>query len=308
MRKMTPVCLAMDIGGTKVRLALIDRIGNLHLAATQATDAQQGAKKVLESMFIGTDNLLSQCAATGLEAVGIGISSCGVIAPETGAIVAAAPAIPGWEGTQLGQIFRDKYALPVFADNDANCALVGEAWKGGESVGKSGTVLMMTLGTGLGGAIMVNGELITGRHHLTGHFGIAKTWDRMANKLVPAEWFVSGSGLRNLYLQRADTGKANLENGEAVMKLAEAGDTLANVALDSWLDHLALQLHNFYWVIDPDLVLIGGGVIHSKAFWWPLLLKKLAALNANIPIAPATLGNDAGIYGAAKLVWDTLDK
>jgi glucokinase len=304
---MTPVCLAMDIGGTKVRLALIDRIGNLHLAATHATDAQQGAKKVLESMFIGTDNLLSQCAATGLKTVAIGISSCGVIAPDTGTIVAAAPAIPGWEGTQLGQIFRDKYAMPVFADNDANCALAGEAWKGGDGARKNGTVLMMTLGTGLGGAIMVNGKLITGRHHLTGHFGIAKIWDRVANKLVPTEWFVSGSGLRNLYLQHADTGKAAVENGEAIMKLAEAGDTLASVALDSWLDHLALQLQNFYWVIDPDLVLIGGGVIHSKAFWWPMLLRKLAALKVNIPIVPATLGNDAGIYGAAKLVWDRLD-
>ena len=88
------------------------------------------------------------------------------------------------------------------------------------------------------------------------------------------------------------------------MALAQRGDAAANMALDAWLDHLAMQLHNFYWAIDPDLVLIGGGVVHSQAFWWQKLVQKLDALGAKIPIAPAALGNDAGLYGAAKLVWD----
>ena len=300
----TPVCLAMDIGGTKVRLGLIDRAGTLHVAATQATDAKFGAEVVLASMFQGADKLMAQAAIDGLSVAGIGISSCGVIEPVTGNVVAAAPAIPGWEGVALGEIFRRKYALPVSVDNDANCALVGESWKGGNEISRHGIVLMLTLGTGLGGAMMVDGRLISGHHHLTGHFGMARVWDRVADKLVPVEWLVSGSGLRNIYLQHRNAGGTAIEDGEAVMKLAAAGDRLANEALELWLDHLALQLHNFYWAIDPALVLIGGGVIHSKAIWWSRLIAKLNALNVSIPLLPATLGNDAGIFGAAKLMWD----
>ncbi len=303
---MKEVCLAMDIGGTKVALALIDREGTMHASTTQATDAAKGASVVIASMFAGANTLLTQATEMTLQVVGIGISSCGVIDPSTGAVASAAPAIPGWEGTPLGQTFRDKYKLPVFVDNDANCALVGEAWKQQGNVGaiESGTVLMMTLGTGLGGAIMVGGRLITGRHHITGHFGIAKIWDRIGNRFVPVEWFVSGTGLRNIYLQQGGT--QTIAHGEAVMKLAHEGDDAAITALDCWLDHLAMQLHNFYWVIDPDLVLIGGGVIHSQKLWWPTLLAKLDALDARIQIAPASLGNDAGLFGAAKLTWNNL--
>ena len=300
----TPVCLAMDIGGTKVRLGLIDRAGTLHVATTQATDAKLGADVVLASIFQVVDKLFAQAAIDGLGVVGFGISSCGVIEPVTGNVVAAAPAIPGWEGVALGEIFRRKYALPVTVDNDANCALVGESWKGGSEASRHGIVLMLTLGTGLGGAMMIDGRLIAGQHHLTGHFGMARVWDRVANKLVPVEWLVSGSGLRNIYVQHANTNGTAIADGEAVMKLAEAGDKVANEALELWLDHLALQLHNCYWAIDPDLVLIGGGVIHSKAIWWPRLTAKLAALNVRIALAPATLGNDAGIFGAAKLMWE----
>ncbi len=302
----TPVCLAMDIGGTKVRLGLIDRAGTLHVAATQATDAKLGAEVVLASMFQGADKLFAQAAIGGLSVVGVGISSCGVIEPVSGNVVAAAPAIPGWEGVALGEIFRKKYALPVSVDNDANCALVGENWQGGSQVSTHGIVLMLTLGTGLGGAMMVDQRLISGHHHLTGHFGMARVWDRVANKLVPVEWLVSGSGLRNIYVQHTNADGIAIADGEAVMKLAGAGDKLADEALELWLDHLALQLHNFYWAIDPDLVLIGGGVIHSKAIWWQRLTAKLAALDVHIPLAPAALGNDAGVFGTAKLVWDKL--
>ena len=303
---IVPVCLAMDIGGTKVRLALIDRAGALHVAATQATDAKLGAQAVLTSMFQGADKLLAQAASAGVCVVRIGISSCGVIEPITGTVVTAAPAIPGWQGVALGEIFREKYALPVSVDNDANCALIGEHWKNASEVSRQGIVLMLTLGTGLGGAMMVDGRLIRGHHHLTGHFGLARVWDRVAHKLVPVEWLVSGSGLRNIYVQHTNAGGIAIEDGEAVMKLAEGGDKLADEALELWLDQLALQLHNFYWAIDPDLVLIGGGVIHAKAMWWPRLNAKLAALGVRIPLVPAALGNDAGVFGAAKLVWDQL--
>lgn len=304
----TPVCLAMDIGGTKIRLALIDRAGTMRISSTQRTVAKLGAQAVVTSMFQGAGKLFAEAASAAVRVIGIGISSCGVIEPISGTVVAAAPAIPGWQGVALGAIFREKYSLPVSIDNDANCALIGERWKGSSDLSSQGIVMMLTLGTGLGGAMMVDGCLIRGHHQLTGHFGMAKLWDHVAGKLVPVEWLVSGSGLRNIYLHHTNAAGTAVEDGEAVMKLVAAGDMLADEALDLWVDQLALQLHNLYWAIDPDLVLIGGGVVNAKAMWWPRLNTKLAALGVRIPLAPAALGNDAGIFGAAKLLWDQLSE
>ena len=72
----------------------------------------------------------------------------------------------------------------------------------------------------------------------------------------------------------------------------------------AWLGHLAVQLHNLHWSIDPDVVLLGGGVIDSRAQWWDALERRVAALGVSVAIAPASLGNQAGLAGAAKLVWN----
>jgi glucokinase len=123
--------------------------------------------------------------------------------------------------------------------------------------------------------------------------------------LVTVEHLVSGTGLGNVYRQHVVA--PSPVSGDAVIALVSQGDKPAIAALDAWLDHLALQLHNFYWMIDPDLIIIGGGVVDSRALWWPQLIEKLNALKVASPISVATLGNDAGVYGAAKIVFDRTD-
>jgi glucokinase len=302
---MTEIAIAIDIGGTKIRGAAIDRDGNMLTSNRLPTAAVNGAEHVLATIRQSISALLAEINKDTHTVIGLGISSAGVIEPTHGQVMNAADQIPGWKGIQLGSMFSREFGLPAYADNDANCALVGEAWHGKHDVKSGATLLMLTLGTGLGGAIMVDGCLQSGHHHLTGHFGLAKMWDPVSASLVTVEHLVSGTGLGNVYRQHVATPSA--VSGDAVIALVSHGDKPAIVALDAWLDHLALQLHNFYWMIDPDLIIIGGGVVDSRALWWPQLVEKLNALKVVSPIAVATLGNDAGVYGAAKIVFDRTD-
>lgn len=296
------IALAVDIGGTKIRAAAIDQTGNLIASTRLLADAHQGATHVLGVITTSLETLRAQLDAKLYQVIGLGLSSAGVIEPVTGRVVNAADQIPGWKGTPLGEIFAAKFGMPTYADNDANCALVGEAWLGQHALDANADVVMLTLGTGLGGAVMLNGQLISGRHHVTGHFGLCQMWDAYSATKVSVEHLVSGTGLGNVYQQRhADKPKTT---GEAVIALVNANDALALAALDAWLDHLVLQLHNFYWMLDPDLIIIGGGVTDSHALWWPQMLAKLDAEKVKSPVVRAHLGNDAGIMGAAKMVFD----
>ncbi len=303
MAGMADIALAVDIGGTKIRAAAIGRDGMMLASTRKPTGAANGAAHVLGVIAESLDDLLKLIPSPE-RIVGIGLSSAGVIAPQTGRVVSSAPQIPGWAGTPLGEHFSQRYGLRVLADNDANCALLGEAWQGKHTAGADGTVVMLTLGTGLGGAIMVDGRLRSGHHHLTGHFGLARVWDPFTSRLVSVEALVSGTGLGNIY-QRLHP-QHQTATGEQVMTLALNVDPLANDALETWLDHLTLQLHNIYWMIDPDLIIIGGGMVDAREIWWRRLMQRLAAQHVASPITAAALGNDAGVVGAAKMVFDAV--
>ncbi len=306
MTSQIEVAFAVDIGGTKIRAACVDRAGNLIAATRLATDAINGAEHVLNVITASLETVRGELDSSRYRVVGLGLSSAGVIEPISGRVVNAADQIPGWKGTPLGELFAAKFAVPTFVDNDANCALIGEAWLGQHALAPHANVVMLTLGTGLGGAVMLNGRLISGKHHLTGHFGLSRMWDPYSATEVTVEHLVSGTGLGNVYQQRHPDKPTT--SGDAVIALVKANDSLAKAALAAWLQHLALQLHNLYWTLDPDLIIIGGGVTDSQALWWPQLHAILQEQTVQTSVALARLGNDAGVIGAAKLVFDRVAK
>ncbi len=303
------VAISVDIGGTKIRAAVIGRDGALMAGTRHPTGAARGGKHVL-SVVEGCIDELRSGLSTSHALIGIGISSAGVIEPETGLVVSSAPNIPGWVGMPLGAHFTNRYSTLVVADNDANCALVGEVWRGNHSMTAGRSAVMLTLGTGLGGAMMVDGRLVTGAHHLTGHYGIARMWDPYSQQQVKIEHLVSGSGLGNVYRQIVPG--TTPVGGAEVIERFEADEADARLAIERWCEHLALQIHNLHWIIDPDRIIIGGGMVDSRHHWWPLLEANLAAhlaahladSSVKVPLVAATLGNDAGVYGAARLVFD----
>lgn len=295
---MSRACYALDVGGTKIAAALIDAGGAVLAELRRPTEAAAGGVQVVRNMIAAIEALAP--AAAGLQLAGIGISAAGVIDSREARVLDATGAMPGWAGTDLGALLGSCFGLPVAAANDVHCALLGELARNPLLNGRRDTVLMLAVGTGLGGAVAFDGRLATGRHGLAGHFGRSLARDPADGALVPLDDLASGSALARHY-RRAASGRM-AQDGAAVMALTAAGERAALAAVEAWLDQLALLLHNLHWSLDPELVLLGGGVLDSRTLWWDKLLARLDGYGAAPALAPAALGNAAGLHGAAQLV------
>lgn len=148
--------IGLDIGGTSIKGMVLDRNGQVLDLGKIATDAKQGNDRIMANMH----SLLRELLERNGDVTGIGIGTAGRVDVHAGRIVYATDNLPGWQGTELKAILEQAYGRPVFVDNDANTALVGEAWLG---AGKGiPDITMLTLGTGVGGANMVGTELFRG--------------------------------------------------------------------------------------------------------------------------------------------------
>lgn len=281
--------LAADIGGTKILAARVSATGELLQTLEAPTNAQQGGQQLLQTL----QQLLQQLHTPDCRA--IGLSMAGVIDPHTADILDATPAIPGWKGCQPAAQLA-AFQLPIRARNDVHAALLGEQWLGGLRGARQG--LMLTLGTGLGGAWLAEGRLQTGANQLAGHVGRQRL--QHAGRGWSVDELVSGQGLAQLH--RLAGGRTR--NGREVLAALQAGDAAAQQALHSWVQLLAQLLHNLHWVLDPGRVLLGGGLIDARALWWPLLQAELGSLP--LRVEPAQLGSRAGLLGAARLAWKAL--
>ncbi|MDR7334527.1 ROK family protein [Roseateles asaccharophilus] len=282
---MSEYVLAADLGGTKILAALVNERGETRHVLEAPTPAKAGAAAVVKAL-----RELLQDAADGHQPRAIGLSLAGVIDAQTACVLDATDALPGWKGTDLRAELAH-FGLPVTARNDVHAALLGEAWLGGLRGCRHGALL--TLGTGLGAAFLADGQLHTGHNQLAGHLGRTE-WLHQGRR-VPLESLLSGTGLANLHGSAAD--------GRDV--IARLGlDATADSALRTWVNLLALQLHNLHWAFDPGRVLLGGGMIDAREHWWPLLERVTADLP--LDIRPAELGSRAGLLGAAHLAWEAV--
>jgi glucokinase len=296
---MTALCLALEVGGTQLRAALADAEGNLQSECGASTPQGARSSTIVAAML----ELASNCIAKSFApVVGIGISATGVIDPLRGVVAEAGDTVPGWAGTELAKPFVDRFALPVHCDNDANCALRAEAWLGRHPPSDSGCVVMLTLGTGLGGAILFDGKILDGARHRAGHFGHAICHEPLLSRPARIEEIVSGTGLRNIW--RAMSPDATAPTGQQIMMSFAGGDERARRVVGHWCEAMANVIESIQWSLDPAWIVLGGGVIESRKTWWQELVGAMDRRALDVPVRPAALGNRAGLVGAAKLAWD----
>ncbi|WP_150269527.1 ROK family protein [Paenibacillus tepidiphilus] len=292
--------IGVDIGGTAIKGLVLDEMGNVWAEAGSATEARQGREAILGKLHTVISELLKACTVEA-----IGIASAGRINTSSGEVVYATDNLPGWQGLQLAGWARETFLLPAAADNDANAALLGEAWQGAGRGRRS--LAMLTLGTGVGGAFMIDGVLSRGKHWSGGDFGhsILFPGGRPCNcgRRGCAEQYVSGSAL--LRLGQELTGRT-YTHGSEIMAEARRGEPGALRVLDGYTADLAVVLDNIAVTLDPELIVIGGGVIHDRDIWWKLLKHGLQGEGVYSILAAAELGNRAGCFGAAKLALDGL--
>lgn len=271
--------IGIDLGGTNIRTGLLagKELTTLHSQRINATGTEQ---EVLEDMFALTDKLVSG------EVGSIGIGVPGLVDLDSGDVFDVIN-IPAWKHVQLKKLMTERYNIPVFVNNDANCFALGEAYFGKGR--DSGSMVGLTIGSGLGTGIIINRKLYAGRHCGAGEFGMMDYRDHYL------EYYASGQFFRNVY-QR---------DGETVFREAQQGDKEALRMYAELGTHLGNAIQRILYALDVDLIIMGGSVRHAYPYFKDSMwesLRKFAYQKtiATLRIELSELQN-AGLLGAATL-------
>jgi glucokinase len=291
--------LAIDIGGTKIACGLVDpRSGRVSGALTTPTPARDGAQAVLDA----TIALARRLPSANVDAIGVGAT--GQVDAAHGRIGYAGPTMPGWAGADIRGALGDALGLPVFVDNDVNALALGEARFGAAREVRS--ALFVAVGTGVGGAILIDGELWHGHSNTAGEIGsllvdveAARASDAPLAGCV--ESYASGPSMAARYHALMPSSEPLDLRG--IHARAQSGDLSARSVISDGARVLGFALRGALNLLDPQALVVGGGVASLGALWWDPLLHVLRSNPqpgvAKIQVLPATLGPDAPLAGAA---------
>ncbi len=303
----------VDLGGTTVKIAYFDEEGKLLCKWEIPTVTADGGQQILPDIARSVLEYVEKNSICREDILGIGIGVPGPVSDE--GVVNGCVNL-GWGVFNIQQTLTQLTGFPVKAGNDATVAALGECWKGGGQGYEN--LLLVTLGTGVGGGIVLGGKVLNGTHGSAGEIG-HMVLDREETQPGPcgnygsAEYYCSATGIvrvarRYFASNGTDSPLRHVEKLEAkdVFDAAKAGDIAANAILDKVYSYLGQLIANVCNVINPQVVVLGGGV--SKAGQclidgvWPYFLKNAFPGVKNVQIKLAELGNDAGAYGAFKLI------
>ena len=292
-----PEVIGIDLGGTAIKLGRFRQDGTCVQSLSVATPQPATPSAVVEVMVEAIASLRSTNVT--LHAIGVGTPGP---ADAAGRIARVAINLAGWHDVPLADWLEAKTGCPTILANDANCAGLGEAWLGAGR--RFANLILLTLGTGVGGAIILDGKLFTGHQGAAGELGlIALNPDGPAcnsGNQGSLEQYVSVQAIRRR------TGKEPAELGV----LARNGDQFALDFWESYGRDLGIGLASLIYVLTPEAIVIGGGVSASAEFFFPSALAEierrvLPSSRASLQLLTADLGNQAGMVGAAKLAWQT---
>ncbi|MDE2852963.1 MAG: ROK family protein [Chloroflexota bacterium] len=300
MPKKGALVIGLDIGGSKTLAGLVARDGEIRRTLQVATAPSSAA--ILSSARALCEALIGASEAPVL---GIGIGSAGVIDTDAGSVIFANENMPGWTGTRL-TAFDFGAELPITVENDVRALAYGEAVMGAGADYDS--LLCLTVGTGIGGALIINGELWHGADYSAGEIGyLVVDWDGDAPLIL--DQYASGPAIERAY--QAATGGENRLPLTEISRLAKAGDRTAIEVIEVKARRLGIILAGAATALNPAAVVVGGGVPQIGALWWEALA---AAFRENLPppvaatpLKPATLGANGVMLGAAMLAWKALD-
>ena len=282
--------LAFDIGGTTIKYGIINSCGDfLEHGLILNRIRSAGVKAMLSDLGEKAKELTDKYALTA-----IGVSTSGVIDVTTGEILWAAPHFPDYGHCNPGQMLTAATGLPCCVDNDVNCAVLGEYYRG-VAKGKS-PMCCLAIGTGIGGATLIDGKLLYGKGYFAGeigHFPVA------GGEL---EYMASTSALVRR-VAKAKNLPLEAVNGEKIFAWAKDSDKIAVDAIDVMVQALAQGLVYLIYAINPEVIVLGGAVAAQEEYLKPRIMEKLRAmvvpeLLKDTEIAFSKLENKAGMLGA----------
>lgn len=303
----------VDVGGTTVKMGLFEMTGKLLEKWEIPTNTENAGAMILEDIAYAVESKLTERGIGKDEVSGIGI---GVPGPVVGGNTVLRCVNLGWGEVNVAKILGNKTELPVRVGNDANVAALGEMWQGG---GKGYTnVVVITLGTGVGGGIIVDGKMVAGANGAGGEIGHiyvdeTETETCGCGKKGCLEQYASATGVVRLAKRRlaADTKESSLRkltdiSAKDVFDMAKEGDEVALEIVEKMGKILGTALANIAAVVDPEVFVIGGGVSKAGSILTDVIQKyyKERAFSAcrDAKFELAKLGNDAGSYGCVYMM------
>lgn len=285
----TYICI--DIGGTAIKYGVLNENEIFLMKKESPTKAIERKGPGIMKHII---HLIYECLKVFPDSVGIAVSTAGMVDPEKGEVFYASPLIPDWTGTKIKETLEQEFHLPCEVENDVNCAGLAESISG---AGRNSRIcLCLTVGTGIGGCIIINKEVFHGFSNSACEVGYMH---------LPGGNFQDICSSRSLVqkIEKQNSLQPGQLNGKIIFTKAIAGDKSCIHAIEEMADILGQGIANICYVLNPETVILGGGIMSRKEYWKPLLTKSLnrylvSGIAEKTTLTFAEHQNNAGMLGA----------
>jgi glucokinase len=314
-----PVYAGIDIGGTNIKFGLFDGDGKILVREQRPTMAEKGPTPLMHLVTNIAERLLYFAAEENYSVRWVGVGSPGAVDHKTGKVIGPCPNIEGWQGTEIGTIMRERLNMPVYVDNDVNSMALAEA-RFGAAIGAR-SVVCVTVGTGVGGGVIIDGRVVHGSSSSAGELGhmtididgpkcacgnngciesfcssqaiIDRLKLRLKNDLTPIFNDLLDGSLSNLTIKK-------------IFAAARKGDHIAGEVVNETAMYLGVGLSGIVNLLNPEVVVIGGGITDGGAGFVETVTREIkqrafASAVEHLTVTKAALGNDAGFMGAGLL-------
>lgn len=318
MKKQTLVAAGLDLGGTNLKFGLVSPSGDVLFMSSRPAGNGGGREEILQGMAIALHEAIQWADKKKLSITAVGVGCPGNIDVRTGTSIGPTPHLPDWDGAPIRSSLS-RFGYPVFVDNDANMAAFGE-FKAGAGRGCS-VVVTLTLGTGIGGGVVIDGTIFRGSGFNGAELG------HVSVEAMGRECACGNRGCMERYAggkSIIDDARSALRQGRPsalsqvaditpleIFNAAEGGDLLAREIIEQVVTYLAAGLSSIVNVLDPDVILIGGGIADAGSEFISridsaLRHRVMKPVKNRLVVRHAALGNNAGFIGAALYALDQM--
>ena len=307
--------LGVDIGGTAAKLGLVDEEGRIISSVNEyPVKFDDYETPIIETVVKSVRHFMDENNKNFAEIAGIGVSATGGINTKLGIVEGSAGHIKNWEGTNIRSRLESEFGVKTAVLNDANAAALGEMWKGA-AIGKE-NVVVMTIGTGVGGGIIVDSKILLGRKGFAGEIGhIPVNVDgedcSCGNKGCIEHYGSTSALVRNVKeavisgeIKGIEAGKVD---GRLIFKEVAAGNDTVKKYVDEWISYISATLVGLVHIFNPEMIILGGGVSRQKELFVDKVRERvlhgvMPNFAIGLTVESAKLGNDAGIIGAVRFI------